>query len=947
MSVALAVVGVALLLVAVGGRAEAAHAQSGPDDEPRYTMALVGVPLSEALEQVIARTQISLAYEPEMVAGRTTFCKAEQAPPGKLLSCVLKNTGLDYVQLSSGTYTLRPDARTEPLYADLSGRVVDAQSGRPLDGAHVLLGTDGQGTAANSNGRFSFPQLKPGHHRVVVTHVGYHNVTDTIYVAPRQERRVALSLAPRVVLSEPIVVNGFEVRLPSKELLAESRTESQLTSAPQVGTPDVVQELGTVAGVRLGNGLSDVHLQGGASGEQQFLLDGVPVFMPVSSGGLISPFSPFALKRVTVRKAGFGAEYGSALSGMIEVDQRVAPSEGDHRLMGRIDPLSANVQWGGRLEGSDDLTASWMITGRHDLWSVHQPDHLQALFGNWSTPDRFLLRALRSPNERSPDAGATGDGGMANRLAVEFTDLHGAAQVEFGNLSSLHLSVYRSANAFGTESVVGPGGSVLFDELEEEDPDGEEGGDAEAADDPPGAEVDGNRTIFKKAYRWRNRMAQVRYEWVPSGQLFLSARLWGSDYRLNRPVSLSAAADSTAPTSDDSDRSVSVQSKEFNEIREVGVRLRADWARPNGHYLSGALAAVRERSDVSLSADPFGASPARFAPFQPVRWRVSGFLEDRVSLGEHIKATLGTRLTYLPGKQTLYGEPRLSVRYDRKTANGGTWAARWAAGLYRQYVHSFDATTYNITSLLPRVRYWFPIGKGQRPPEAYHTTASVLYRPSTPWKLSTEVYYKHQPHLLVLDYGGAPSSTGGSLFQTADGYAYGAAATATRTGEHLRVKAQYDYAIARRRIPDRFGGTFEPVPWNGPHRLQLSVDLTPLPHWTATLRWQGVWGRSWGFRQTYYDFLAPDPKTRRFRPFDLSNPADHRLSPMSRWDLGVAYSREIAGLTLKGRATLINVLGRDNIAGWSLQYAPDKKRYVRSRRRAAPFIPSISLQVSY
>jgi hypothetical protein len=268
-------------------------------------------------------------------------------------------------------------------------------------------------------------------------------------------------------------------------------------------------------------------------------------------------------------------------------------------------------------------------------------------------------------------------------------------------------------------------------------------------------------------------------------------------------------------------------------------------------------------------------------------------------------------------------------------------------------VHSFDVATYNVTSLLPRVRFWLPIGQDQRPPEAYHAAGSFLYRPNATWQWSLESYYKHQPHLLVLDYGRATGRAAGNATESidvltgADGYAYGAAVTASRTGDHLQMEAQYEYAVARRRIPNRFDGAFEPVPWNAPHRLHLSVDVSPRPHWTATLRWQGVFGRSWGFRQAYYDFLEPNPSTRRFPPFDLSNPAAHRLPAFSQWDVGLAYARDVAGIGVQARVNFVNVLGRDNVSDWSLRYDDADKRYVREARRAASFIPSVSLQVEW
>ena len=161
------------------------------------------------------------------------------------------------------------------------------------------------------------------------------------------------------------------------------------------------------------------------------------------------------------------------------------------------------------------------------------------------------------------------------------------------------------------------------------------------------------------------------------------------------------------------------------------------------------------------------------------------------------------------------------------------------------------------------------------------------------------------------------------------------------------MEAQYEYAVSRRRVPGRFSGRTQPVPWSAPHRVRLSLDLMPRPGWTVTARWQGVWGRRWGFRQAYYAFLAPDPQTRRVPPHDFSNPSAHRLPPTSRLDMGVTYVHEVAGLRLKARATLINALGRENVTEWGLKQVSGRDRYTRDSRQASPFTPSVSLQVTY
>jgi hypothetical protein len=887
----------AMALLWVGGVLEA-QAQTRPPDEVRHTFALVGVPLPEALDHLIDRTNLSLVFTSEMVAGRTTWCTAARVTAEALLACVLRDTGLDYVRLSSGTYVLIVAPQARPRYARLTGQVRDAGTGQPLPDANVLLVGEALGVATNADGRFAFAALRPGTHRLVVTHVSYEAAVDTLYVAPGSAGHMAVALTPRVVLTAPVVVQGFETRLPS-DALGQGTLEPEAPHPPAgIGTPDVVQHLEAVVGVHLGDALSDVHVQGGAANEQQFLLDGVPVYVPVANGGFIGPFSPFAIGQVTVRKAGFGAAYGSGLSGMIELHQHLA-SQAPVSASVQVDPLSLNTRWTGRLGAPERRNMAWMVVTRNGLWDAFRPVRLQRLFRDWSTPDPFLLETLQAEDERLPDTAS-----VPGALEVGFRDLHVATHLRFGGLRSVRLSVYQGVNRFGVERAVGTPGTT-------------------ATEGP-----------FEDAWRWRNRTARLRYEWVQGRRLFAHTEAWATDYALVHPVVLgSAGATGTA-------------SEDLNEVSERGLRVGGDLAASARHMLSGAVEAAHTGSDVALSLDPFGAVTATTGVVRPVRWRMAAFAEDRFAVRPHTLLTAGLRLTGLPGQQTVYAEPRLSLQHDRTLGQTGSWAVRTAVGLYRQYIHAFDVATYNVTSLLPQVRFWLPVGRDQHPPRALHGTVGVLLRPDATWTFGVEGFYKHQPHLLVLDYGRwAVAQPGEAVLRPARGYAGGMALSAAWKRPRLHSSMQYAYTRARRQVANRFAGAFTPVPWEVPHHLTFALDVLPRPHWTATLRWQGLWGRSWGFRQGYYDYLEPNPATRQLPPFDLSDPAAHRLPAFSQWDAGLAYARTVRGVRLQGRVMLINLLGHRNVIDWSLRHDARTATYQRQARHAIAFFPSFALRL--
>ncbi|MDX1546051.1 MAG: hypothetical protein R3247_03635, partial [Rhodothermales bacterium] len=57
--------------------------------EERYTFALVGVPLAEALERLLEETRLSLIYETALITDRTAYCRAERQPAEAVLACIL------------------------------------------------------------------------------------------------------------------------------------------------------------------------------------------------------------------------------------------------------------------------------------------------------------------------------------------------------------------------------------------------------------------------------------------------------------------------------------------------------------------------------------------------------------------------------------------------------------------------------------------------------------------------------------------------------------------------------------------------------------------------------------------------------------------------------------------------------------------------------------------
>jgi hypothetical protein len=122
-----------------------------------------------------------------------------------------------------------------------------------------------------------------------------------------------------------------------------------------------------------------------------------------------------------------------------------------------------------------------------------------------------------------------------------------------------------------------------------------------------------------------------------------------------------------------------------------------------------------------------------------------------------------------------------------------------------------------------------------------------------------------------------------------------------------------------------------PVPWNQPHQLSLTTEIAVTDALRLRLRGEHGWGRSWGFRQIYYDYLGVWPDTDTLLGQSLRDPAAQTLAPHTRVDLGVRYTLQWNGVTVGARVDVMNVLDRRNPFDWGVR--PTDEGLTQTTRR--------------
>ncbi|WP_456427476.1 carboxypeptidase regulatory-like domain-containing protein [Rhodocaloribacter sp.] len=891
----LRVVFAALVTLATGPAVSPARAQT-----ETYGFAWRGVPMESALEQLIAATHIDLGWDPVLTAGKRVYCVIRDAEPEDALRCLLQGTGLDFYRLSTGTYVLAEITRTAPLYGNLSGRVRDAATGRPIPSANIVLTDASAGSAANDAGWFSLGKLPPGRYQVVASHLGYRSAATVVDVPPGGNARIDLTLQPRTILVTPIVINGLAARNRSRTLGLAQYDDPETPSTPTPGGSDVLGLLDAMMGVRVNDATADLHVQGGAAGEHQFRLDGVPVFIPLNVTSFTGPFSPFALERITVHKAGFDATVGSQIAGVIEAEHML-PASRPQRLDVQVDPLSINARVGLHHKSGNGAERSLMIAGRLGLWKLFAPPPLQTLLRDWNTIDTFVLSAFAERNTPFQVFDSAGNPGLG------FHDLHVAGRLRFTPSLSLYSSAYwgetRIGNDFSDQSFLAP--VQNFNDALSSIPD---------------------------TYTWQSGAGQTRFEAVLGPRTLASLQARMSYYRLNHTFNTPDSLAITAPEDDG------------NRIYEFGLSGKLDHNLSDHQYLQIGGELVRTSNRFSLAGAQL---PIRH---NSAGWRAAGFLENTLTLGAHVTVEAGSRFTFVGSTSKVYAEPRLSLRFDWTDTPYGSWSLFLAAGVYQQFVNQFDVSSRSPRSFVPMTRFWMLTDSTISPPQALHYAGELLFMPTPGWTLRVEGYYKRQRHILAIDYATDVDLSVDNLPQRAFlkdswGFTYGAAVQLERDIGPGRVLARYEYSDGQRSISSLFRGQVHRVPWIEPHNLELRLDVSPVRNLTFLARWRGVWGRTWGFRKTYYDFVgahlddlssvlaelaqtgvSSDARIRignQVVGYNLDKPDTHTLPPILQLDLSLAYNLHVGGTTLQIRTDVLNALNRANVAEYRFFLDPE------------------------
>jgi hypothetical protein len=880
-------------------RTPSVGAAASTSDSTRISVRLSGVPIADALEQLVQISRISLVYDPSLLDrpapnGRAlrehrVFCRVALAAPEELLTCIVRDAGLDFYRLSSGTYVVIATAEALPSFGALSGLVIDADTRSPIGQAVVEVTERASARVVTSAGHFAFTALPPGQYRVVVRAMGYTPIHTELDVPPRGQVRRQFVLSARAVRATPVVVNGIQPGL-AADLRMRHTLDSTVLSSLVQGPGLVVPGAPLQLGVTRRDGVGDLHLQGGEAGEHLWRLDGVPVFDAASLGGLFGSFAPLAIDQLAVQRAGFGARVGSMTAGVLDLTHGVSAGSVPHASV-QVDPMAAHlrVDLPMRVAGRRWDTR---LTSRTGLWPWYAPGALNRALTRWNAPDPVLMQRLTVPGAHDSLA-ARQYQVASSELGVSLTDVHAATRLEWSPFRQLDASVHVAQSGVDASTIAAV---------------------------PSGVSMSGADN-----YDWTTQLGQLRHRWLIGTRVTHVAQVYASRHSLTHRMSSRADA-----------AQVPVTAWDGNQVQELGAQTSVAIDGGENWTLDVGASAVHNTARLDLAN---GITRAIGADVRV--WRAAGYVDVTRRLGRGVWLDGGLRVTQLGANGGRWAEPRLAVRGDGAVPLLGALSWRIAGGTYRQFVNQFDVATMMPIALVPSVRFWLPADGTRGVATAEHLAAEVVAQPARGWEVRVEGYLKRQPTILAFDYASLLDHSAAASTDAPLGFVGRARGNAAGLGVRLvrdawmvahmpvRLEIGYDAGSAERTFPSRFDGQLQPAPWNEPHRALFALDVRPTTAWRLGARARGVWGRPWALRQSYYDLLTVH---RLGDGLPIGHPDDVARPALIDTDVGATWTRGVGTWTAEIGGAIQNVLDRANVLDYTLRQSTTSSSFVRDAR---------------
>ncbi len=202
----------------------------------------------------------------------------------------------------------------------IAGRVTDKNSGEPLPGANITIDGTTLGASTDLSGEFYIINIPPGKYTVRVQMIGYETkVIQGVQVSINRTSGLDVQLKEAVMEGEEITVVAERSAIKKDQTGSIKNVSSdQIKALPVENMAQVIQ---------MQSGVVQGHFRGGRSTEVSYMIDGVQTTQTFTRTSSSVEIEPEAVQDLEVITGTFNAEYGRAMSGIVNMVTKDGGSE--------------------------------------------------------------------------------------------------------------------------------------------------------------------------------------------------------------------------------------------------------------------------------------------------------------------------------------------------------------------------------------------------------------------------------------------------------------------------------------------------------------------------------------------------------------------------------------------------------------------------------------------
>ncbi len=302
----------------------AVYVQGQDLTEPRVSLKVDNIPLSEVLQILELKTKFTFSYlNKELPLSERVTLDAQDKSLQQILEILSQRYALTFTRINNIIIIKKKEGAEEKNIPQgvgiLRGIVRDSLTSEVLPYAHIYIREINRAVGTDNRGYFivsSLPAKKE--YTVIVTFVGYSPKLIMASIEKNQITHIDIALAKSAIELNNVIV--FGERLAEEELTVKKFSINDIENLTHGVETDVMRSIQFQPGVQSAGDVSArYYVRGGASNENLVLLNETPIYNPFHALGIFSVIDPDMINSVEFYKGGFGAKFNGRLSSVMDI----------------------------------------------------------------------------------------------------------------------------------------------------------------------------------------------------------------------------------------------------------------------------------------------------------------------------------------------------------------------------------------------------------------------------------------------------------------------------------------------------------------------------------------------------------------------------------------------------------------------------------------------------